>query len=141
MPLPDFVLPAPLARLARRLPEWPAAQAFAGALNLARLAGKLPGDWQFLEGCCVRIDVEDLGAGLSFTYRNARFAPCSDAAKVRFAGRAADLLKIALREEDPDTLFFQRRLKIEGDTELGLQLKNALDSVELPALFAYLRGR
>ena len=33
-----------------------------------------------------------------------------------------------LRLEDPDTLFFSRRLVIEGDTELGLALKNALDA-------------
>jgi predicted lipid carrier protein YhbT len=32
------------------------------------------------------------------------------------------------RQEDPDTLFFLRRLMIEGDTELGLAVKNLLDS-------------
>jgi len=37
-----------------------------------------------------------------------------------------------LREEDPDTLFFKRKLQIEGDTELGLITKNLLDSVEWP---------
>jgi predicted lipid carrier protein YhbT len=31
---------------------------------------------------------------------------------------------------DPDTLFFSRRLTIEGDTELGLLLKNRLDALE-----------
>jgi predicted lipid carrier protein YhbT len=35
-----------------------------------------------------------------------------------------------LREEDPDTLFFNRKLIIEGDTELGLIVKNLLDSVD-----------
>ena len=35
-----------------------------------------------------------------------------------------------LREEDPDTLFFNRKLVIEGDTELGLVVKNLLDSVD-----------
>jgi predicted lipid carrier protein YhbT len=39
---------------------------------------------------------------------------------------------LALRKEDPDTLFFDRQLVIEGDTELGLIVKNALDRVELP---------
>ena len=37
-----------------------------------------------------------------------------------------------LREEDPDTLFFNRKLHIEGDTELGLITKNLLDSVDWP---------
>jgi predicted lipid carrier protein YhbT len=38
------------------------------------------------------------------------------------------------REEDPDTLFFGRRLLMEGDTDLGLLVKNTLDGVELPRL-------
>jgi predicted lipid carrier protein YhbT len=41
---------------------------------------------------------------------------------------------MARREEDPDTLFFSRRLIMEGDTELGLVVKNTLDALELPVL-------
>jgi hypothetical protein len=40
---------------------------------------------------------------------------------------------LTLRLEDPDTLFFNRRLLIEGDTDLGLRVKNMLDGVELEA--------
>ncbi len=40
-------------------------------------------------------------------------------ADVSFSADASDLLMIAARKQDPDTLFFQRRLVIEGDTELG----------------------
>ena len=141
MPLPDFTLPAPLAAIARRMPERPAAFAFTTALNLAKRAGKLPGDWDFLEGRTVRIDIEDLGSGVTFTAAGGRFRPVSSAPEVRFAARAADYLKITLREEDPDTLFFQRRLKIEGDTELGLELKNHLDALELPTFLDRLRPR
>ncbi|MEE8428093.1 MAG: SCP2 sterol-binding domain-containing protein, partial [Gammaproteobacteria bacterium] len=36
--------------------------------------------------------------------------------------------------EDSDTLFFQRRLRMEGDTELGLEIKNFLDSLDADAL-------
>ena len=46
------------------------------------------------------------------------------------AACARDFLKLALREEDPDALFFGRRLSMEGDTELGLLIKNLLDSVD-----------
>jgi predicted lipid carrier protein YhbT len=41
-----------------------------------------------------------------------------------------DYLALALREEDPDTLFFSRRLLMEGDTDLGLLVKNTLDAVD-----------
>ena len=49
-----------------------------------------------------------------------------------FAYPAGDFLRMARREEDPDTLFFSRRLSMEGDTELGLVVKNSLDALELP---------
>ena len=32
-------------------------------------------------------------------------------------------MRMMMREEDPDTLFFNRKLQIEGDTELGLITK------------------
>jgi predicted lipid carrier protein YhbT len=35
--------------------------------------------------------------------------------------------------EDADTLFFRRRLKMEGDTELGVAVKYWLDASERPA--------
>ena len=60
--------------------------------------------------------------------------PCD----VVFCGNSMAFKTLALRREDPDTLFFQRRLMIEGDTELGLGLKNLLDSIDteqLPGLF------
>lgn len=47
---------------------------------------------------------------------------------------AHDFLLLAQRRQDPDTLFFSRRLSMEGDTELGLVVKNALDAIELPVL-------
>ncbi|MFA0424120.1 SCP2 domain-containing protein, partial [Vibrio sp. 10N.222.54.A1] len=53
---------------------------------------------------------------------------------VSFSGNLNDLVLIAGRKEDPDTLFFQRRLSIEGDTELGLEVKNLMDSVDLDLL-------
>jgi hypothetical protein len=31
---------------------------------------------------------------------------------------------------NPDTLFFNRRLKLRGNTKLGLELKNFLDALE-----------
>ncbi len=56
------------------------------------------------------------------------------------AGGVGDFLLLAARREDADTLFFQRRLRMSGDTELGLYLKNFLDAFEPPARWAPLRG-
>jgi predicted lipid carrier protein YhbT len=45
-------------------------------------------------------------------------------------GTLYDFLLLATRREDPDTLFFNRRLRLSGHTELGLYVKNFLDSLE-----------
>ena len=50
------------------------------------------------------------------------------------SANAQDFVLLAQRRQDPDTLFFNRRLVMEGDTELGLVVKNALDAIELPVL-------
>ena len=52
----------------------------------------------------------------------------------------AQALALALRREDPDTLFFKRRLVMTGDTDLGLVVKNALDAIDWSRLPWPLRG-
>ena len=52
----------------------------------------------------------------------------------QFPAALSAYLQMVSRQEDPDTLFFNRSLAIEGDTELGLRVKNMLDALEWPAL-------
>ncbi|MDZ7871346.1 MAG: SCP2 sterol-binding domain-containing protein [Rheinheimera sp.] len=54
--------------------------------------------------------------------------------EVLFRANSTELLLLLSQQVDPDTLFFQRRLTILGDTELGLQLKNLLDTLEPDSL-------
>lgn len=54
-------------------------------------------------------------------------------ADVALAGKLDDLFLLMTQYVDPDTLFFRRRLTLRGDTELGLELKNFLDTIELQA--------
>ena len=49
---------------------------------------------------------------------------------VTLRGKLAAFRVLALRREDPDALFFDRRLAIEGETETGLLVKNFLDAFE-----------
>ncbi|MFA9439731.1 SCP2 domain-containing protein [Uliginosibacterium sp. sgz301328] len=131
---PAFSLPASLARIGRHLPRRPFGDALALALTVMRRTGNLPGDLDFLEGKTVCIKVSDLGIEARVQVNGERFrAAASSEADVSFQASSLDYARVALREEDPDTLFFQRRLRIEGDTELGLALKNLLDSIEPPA--------
>ena len=49
---------------------------------------------------------------------------------VCISGELQDFTLLATRQADPDTLFFQRRIRVEGDTELGLGIKNTMDSMD-----------
>ncbi len=94
------------------------------------------GDFEFLDGKCLKVEVTDVHLDWYISYQEGTLVVNRDADfyDVSFSGKLNDLVLIAGRKEDPDTLFFQRRLKIEGDTELGLEVKNLMDSVDLDAL-------
>ena len=98
------------------------------------------GELEFLEGRWLSIDVRDIGLRWFTTVENGRLVVSPSAtADVSFSADASDLLMIAARKQDPDTLFFQRRLVIEGDTELGLYVKNLMDAIELEQMPGALR--
>jgi len=135
MALPAF--PSFLARLNRRLPALPFSVALTSALNLALWPTLRGLDWQGLKGRRFCVRVRDLGLAAYFSLAEGGFAAqVNEQADVTFTASAQDYMRLALRLEDPDTLFFDRRLVIEGDTELGLTVKNLLDAVELEQVVA-----
>ncbi|BAU46947.1 sterol-binding protein [Sulfurifustis variabilis] len=88
--------------------------------RLAELAGKR-----------VRLEITDGGSVLDFEITPVGLRAAAGAEPhVRIRGRVEDFLALALRREDPDTLFFNRRLSLEGETEAGLHVKNLLDALE-----------
>ena len=90
------------------------------------------GELEFLEGRWLSIHVRDIDLQWFTSVVNGKLVVSQNAqADVSFSADASDLLMIAARKQDPDTLFFQRRLVIEGDTELGLYVKNLMDAIEL----------
>jgi len=98
------------------------------------------GELAFLEGRWLCIDVRDIGLRwFTSVEDNHLIVRESAEADVSFSANASDLLMIVARKQDPDTLFFQRRLAIEGDTELGLYVKNLMDAIELEQMPKALR--
>lgn len=98
------------------------------------------GELEFLEGRWLNIHVRDIDLKWYTTVENEKLIVSQQAdADVSFSADASDLLMIAARKQDPDTLFFQRRLVIEGDTELGLYVKNLMDAIELEQMPKALR--
>ena len=94
------------------------------------------GDLVFLEGKWLKVEVSDLKLCwfLSFEENKLVIQENRKQVDVSFSGNMNELILIAGRKEDPDTLFFQRRLSIEGDTELGLEVKNLLDNIDFDNL-------
>lgn len=124
------VIPRPLAAVVSRLPQWPPSAALAAGLNLLLLPLLDAHARGAMRGRVVSIQVADGGIDARVRLVAIGFVPARAMPDVVIRASAFDYLRLARREEDPDTLFFARRLAIEGDTELGLAVKNALDAVE-----------
>ena len=131
-------LVAALAPLAARLPAFPGAVLLSVAANLAFGTAAAQALAPLFDKT-VRIRVTDAGLNFHFKVNSSGFVACRAAPPpVMISAGARDFLRLARREVDADTRFFDRRLSIEGDTELGLLLKNTLDALELREVFSAL---
>ena len=133
-PPTSYSVPRPVGMLLGRLPAYPGSVLLASALNVG-LADQLQDDVRrLLAGKKLRIHVRDACLTFDFSWTGDGFAACAGGqpADLTISAGAHDFLLLAQRREDPDTLFFSRRLSMEGDTELGLVVKNTLDALELP---------
>ncbi|SFM69314.1 ubiquinone anaerobic biosynthesis accessory factor UbiT [Marinobacter zhejiangensis] len=155
LPIPRSLFPAPLRRqcrallaeylpspaplfhsLEQRIPqparqlavELPLNQLFADAIS--------DGEFEVLEGRTLRLELDGGFPGITLGYWQGRFRQVEGRGEATIRGSLKAFRQLAERKVDPDQLFFQRRLVIEGDTELGLTLKNLLDGLEwsLPQL-------
>jgi len=136
--IPKFELPPFVSKLGNKFPQWPHNLAFTTALNALHKMKLFPEDsLVMLTERSIFVDVEDTGGQICFTYSDGSFRPiflAPEVPDVAFRSNLSAFLRLLARQEDPDTLFFNRELAIEGDTELGLILKNMFDSVEWPSI-------
>lgn len=90
------------------------------------------GEFDFLEDKWLNLKVNDMGLSFYLSFQNQQLVLSNqiEQADVIFSGDSKEFVLLASRSEDPDTLFFQRRLVIEGDTELGLYIKNVIDGID-----------
>ncbi len=130
-PLPPLLRDAALLPL-RFLPPALQSRVLAVAVNRA-LAGTDTRDrFAFLDGKVVEVDVPDAACAwrLKVDGGTVEAAPAGAEPQVTIRASLGDFAALAARRVDPDTLFFQRRLVMLGDTDLGLQVKNTLDAVD-----------
>lgn len=133
MELPPF--PEPLRAAFAHLPQYPPSAAFAVILTLWLTDRIDPAAISGFGGKRFKLRIRDMGVTLLVEAGPDGFFACGGTdADVTLSATAQDFLSLVLRHEDPDTLFFRRRLAMEGDTELGLLFKNTLDALPSRAI-------
>lgn len=135
LPIPEFVRPVAKKVIGipgRLVPYDVQKRILTVVLNQAFQQPLKHGELDFLEGAMVRIKITDLSVDWLIKVGSDRFMPVERELieDVSIAGESRDFLLLATRRADPDTLFFQRKIRIEGDTELGLGVKNTMDSID-----------
>lgn len=153
LPFPSFLPPLPspvevvrkisrtLVRGASLVPFAVQRSALSRVMDVALQEPLADGDFEFLKGKWLKVEITDAGLCWYFTCTDQDKLLISEQqqADVCIRGKLKEFLQLTARTEDPDTLFFQRRLQIEGDTELGLEVKNLLDGVDQDGLPTLLR--
>jgi len=126
-------LPVPLAFPLGFIPTRLNSAILARILNRLFAPELADGELDFLNGRQMLITIADARLSYRITLDKGVLAAAADerTEDLSIEGNVYDFLLLATRREDPDTLFFNRRLKLGGDTELGLYAKNFLDSLEI----------
>lgn len=144
MTQPDASLPRLLTAPLRLIPNVVHSAALGVVLSGVFTRLLRDGELDFLENRVLRIAIDDAGIEYRLSKSGGRLVPVDRQRSVdaSISGSLYDFLLLATRREDADTLFFQRRLRMEGDTEVGLMVKNLLDGLEfsVPSLPAPLRN-
>ncbi len=82
-----------------------------------------------LSGTRVRLEITNPHLAIGFVIRNGRLWPAPPTPwKTCIRGEMRSFMALLLQTEDADALFFDRRLCVEGDTGVALQLRHALES-------------
>lgn len=126
---------AALRHVLRIAPTAAQSQLLALAVNQLLRGQLISGQLGELAGKRIALRVEDVPLTLTFEIFEGGLHHSVRAPHVTIRGALLDFVDLARRREDPDALFFQRRLAVEGETETGLHLKNLLDGwdYDLPA--------
>ena len=91
------------------------------------------GDLGFLEHKYLCINISDAGIKYYLSLKNQKLISVAsqNIVDIEIQANLYHFLQLAARQQDSDTLVFQRLLIMQGSTELGLELKNFLDGLDL----------
>ncbi|MAZ66953.1 MAG: hypothetical protein CMF25_07565 [Kangiellaceae bacterium] len=102
------------------------------SILMNKLCDSIEVDWRLFEGKTIELYVIDVNKRLQWHCRNQRFHPCISRQKAdaRISGNLNTFVVLIQQSVDSDTLFFERKLQMEGNTEVGLAMRNMLDAID-----------
>ena len=132
--LTRFIQPRGLIRVATRMPQQFNFLVVEKLLNSAFAEQINEGDFAFLEHRTLQIEIIDAGLFVGLSYSQNRiichhFNKQACTSEVTLSIDSLNAINLVQQEVDPDTLFFQRKLKINGDTDLAHHIKNTIDTL------------
>lgn len=138
-----LVSPLNLGRIATRVPNKLNFQMVQLLINHAFSEQIEEGDFEFLTGRVLQIEIRDANLFVGLTYAQNKvicnhFASVAIESDVKLSVDTLNAIRMIQQEVDPDTLFFRRKLKISGDTELAHHVKNTIDTLNpdlIPPMF------
>lgn len=126
-------LPTPLSLPLKILPGFIHNKVLVSTLNRMFSKQLAAGELDFLQEKVILISIEDADIEYRFTLNGNKLTAAEQkrSPDLVLQGTVYNYLLLASRREDTDTLFFSRRLHMQGDTELGLYVKNFLDGMDM----------
>ncbi len=133
--LSKLLSPTAITNMATKMPRVLNQKITEKLLNTAFAEQIQDGDFDFLIERQLQIELIDakLFIGVSFNQGQItcnHFSAENLSADATLSIKIFDAIGLVQQQVDPDTLFFQRRLKIRGDTELAHHVKNTIDTLD-----------
>lgn len=133
--LSRFIRPQLLSRVATRMPLKLNQLVVEKLINTVFAEQLAAGDFEFLSQRVLQVEIIDAGLFVGLSHQQGRIV-CTHFDRLARVPVDATLsidslnaIQLIQQEVDPDTLFFQRKLKINGDTELAHHAKNTIDTL------------
>ncbi len=130
-----LISPARLVKIATKMPLIVNQRVIDKLLNQLFFEQIQDGDFDFLSQRQLQVEVIDAKLFVGLSFNNGKigchhFSAESINADATLSINSFDAILLAEQQVDPDTLFFQRKLKIRGDTELAHHVKNTIDTLD-----------
>jgi len=132
--VPEMFLPHQIGSVILKLPSSPSKKMIESLLNSTFSNQISEGDFDFLNDKQLQLEIVDANLFIGISFSN-RYFCCTHLSSAKYSNDVTlsintfDAIRLIEQEIDPDTLFFQRKLKISGNTELAHHVKNTIDTL------------